>query len=176
MAKPSPEISIERGKRVKLLIEKHNKEHPRERITQKALAEYLSMPAPVLNAKLSGSRTLTEDDARRIAAFFPRTRYQYIMCYDDNETSWDEFISRNQHFVDNNNAIRLLLQTSAAKYGYTFADWVPIPQDEGYNISIILFENRDGKTIYAQSDIVRDILSFIDYKVDRLIKEASDNG
>ena len=176
MAKPSAELSKKRGERVKSLIEKHNTEHPKERITQKALAEYLSMPAPVLNAKLSGSRTLTEDDARRIASFFPRTRYQYIMCYDDNETSWDEFISRNQHFLDNNNAIRLLLQTSAAKYGYTFADWVPIPEDEGYNISVIKFESQDGRTMYARSDIVRDVLDFIDYKVDRLIKEASDNG
>lgn len=89
MAKPSEELTKKRADRAKGLFEWWKAEHPAERKTQQELAGIMDISPIVLNAKLNGKRTLTEKDARAIAAYFPGSRFEYIMCY-DNYITWEE--------------------------------------------------------------------------------------
>lgn len=88
MTKPSEELNKKRGDRVKELFKWWNASHPEQKKTQAELADTMSgrkgkgISAIALNAKLNNGRTLTEKDAREIAAYFPGSRFEFIMCYD----------------------------------------------------------------------------------------------
>ena len=115
MAKSSKELSVERGKRVKHLIKKHGS-------FQNAIANKLDMAPTNFNAKLAGGRSITEEDARRISALFPGTRYQYIMCYDDYETENDLF-----------NAV---LDEYSARYGRRIMALKSLAELRGFEIAL----------------------------------------
>jgi len=98
MAKPDDEINKKRGDRVKKLFRWWNAAHPEQKKTNVELADtmigrkkdIMGISPNALSAKLNNKRTLTEKDAREIAAFFPGSRYEFIMCYDDYMT-WDDY-------------------------------------------------------------------------------------
>lgn len=92
MAKPSQELTDLRAKRAKSLFDWWKTTHPGEKKTQQELAENMGddgISPIVLNAKLNGKRTLTEKDAREIAAYFPGSRFEYIWGIDPYIT-WEE--------------------------------------------------------------------------------------
>ena len=98
MAKPDDEINKKRGDRVRELFRWWNAAHPKQKKTNVELADamigrkkdIMGISPNALSAKLNNKRTLTEKDAREIAAFFPGSRYEFIMCYDDYMT-WDDY-------------------------------------------------------------------------------------
>ena len=67
-----------------------NGKHSGEKKTQAELADKMGITAIVLNAKLNGHRTLTANDARKIADYFG-VRFEYVMGYDDAKTEDDLF-------------------------------------------------------------------------------------
>lgn len=91
MAKVDDEINKKRGDRVRELFRWWNAEHPEQKKTNVELAntmigrkkDIVGISPNALSAKLNDKRTLTEKDAREIAAFFPGSRFEFIMCYDD---------------------------------------------------------------------------------------------
>ncbi|MBQ6483313.1 MAG: hypothetical protein IJI45_19585 [Anaerolineaceae bacterium] len=96
MTRQNDGLNKKRGDRVKELFKWWNTAHPERKKTQAELAHTMSgrtgegISAIALSAKLNDSRTLTEKDAREIAAFFPGSRFEFIMCYDDHMT-WDDY-------------------------------------------------------------------------------------
>lgn len=89
MAKPNEELAQQRADRAKGLFAWWKAIHPKEKKTQRELASEMDILPETLNAKLNNKRTLTEEDARKIATYFPGARFEYIMCYDDYIT-WEE--------------------------------------------------------------------------------------
>lgn len=94
MAKTSQELTNLRADRAKSLFDWWKANHPGERKTQQELANYMGILPESLNAKLNRKRTLTENDARKIAEFFS-VRFEYIMCFDDFPT----FADLNAHAI-----------------------------------------------------------------------------
>lgn len=152
MAKPSTEVSLLRGERVKELLKRFG-------WTQARLAKELNIKESVLNAKLNGKRTLTEDDAIQIAKLFPPVRKGWIMG-DERFPTWGDMLSDTIHQADNEGKLlNTGLYAFAALNGYSIIqpNWSEIKQVEtalaalkqGYTIS------KDGKTITLSLDEFR---------------------
>ena len=85
MARKKEEINPICGQNLKTLLSDH-------KMAQKDLAKTLNYTEQHLSLIINGSRRLTVETARKIAAIFPGTRYEWLMGY-DNFRSNDEVIS-----------------------------------------------------------------------------------
>lgn len=130
MKKPSHELSVERGRRVKLLIEDWNNEHPDKRITHKQVAEWLYMQPSVFSAKLSGSRTLTEQDAAAIAKIFPGTLVDYILGNVEHPLLAQNFFASLRKEKERDELLFAGLSGLASISGYQVSPPPPIEIDE----------------------------------------------
>lgn len=101
MAKLSENIAIIRATRAKGLFEWWNRLHPSDKKTQRDMAEAMGILPETLNLKLNGHRALTEDDARKIASYFPGVRIEYVLGYDEFKT----LSELQDHFTKNTDAI-----------------------------------------------------------------------
>lgn len=70
------EINLNSGKRLKELIKELN-------MTQQEFGERIGLCSRQISCIVTGTRRLTEENARRIAQLFPRVRYEWLMGYDD---------------------------------------------------------------------------------------------
>lgn len=152
MAKPTQEIALLRGERVKELLKRFG-------WTQAALAKELNITESVLNAKLNGKRTLTEGDAEQIAELFPPVRKGWIMG-DERYPTWGaEFAGAIRKANNEAELLNTGLYAFAILNGYSISqpNWQDIKQVEaalsalkqGYIIS------KDGKTISLSLDEFR---------------------
>ena len=152
MAKPTQEIALLRGERVKELLKRFG-------WTQAALAKELNITESVLNAKLNGKRTLTEGDAEQIAELFPPVRKGWIMG-DERYPTWGvEFAEGIREANNEGELLNTGLYAFAILNGYSISqpNWQDIKQVEaalsalkqGYTIS------KDGKTISLSLDEFR---------------------
>lgn len=87
MGEKQIELNKIRSERAKSLFGFWKATHPNERKTQTALAAHMGISPIVLNAKINGHRTITENDCRKIAKFFPGVRVEYLLGYDDFRTA-----------------------------------------------------------------------------------------
>ena len=146
MAKPSEELNKKRGERVKELLILWNQDHPDEKKkTQAKLAEDIGMNPIILNDKIRGRRTLTEDDARKIANILGY-RFEYIMCFDDYRYNSEQFFLAMQKAEHEAEYLHAGLVCFASLSGYQ----VTIPSREelsNRNIEEILAKIRTGFTI-----------------------------
>lgn len=85
MARKKEEINPICGQNLRKLLSDH-------KMAQKDLAKILNYTEQHLSLIINGSRRLTVETARKIAAIFPGTRYEWLMGY-DNFRSNDEVIS-----------------------------------------------------------------------------------
>lgn len=152
MAKPTQEIALLRGERVKELLKRFG-------WTQAALAKELNITESVLNAKLNGKRTLTEGDAEQIAELFPPVRKGWIMG-NERYPTWGDMQSNAVTQADHEGELLntgLFAFASLNGYSITQPNWQDMGQIEaalsalkqGYTIS------KDGKTISLSLDEFR---------------------
>lgn len=169
MGRPKAIVNTERGRRLKILIEEQD-------TTGTALASDIPVSQQTVSKIINGKANLTDAVADRVIELYPQYRKEWLMGYDDIKTRAQKTLSDLPAWGRRYDAIRTLVSDRAELLGYSFVDWAPYPTDEGYNDSGIWFERADGKGVFVRSTIAKDILEYIDFKVDRLIKEASDNG
>lgn len=149
MAKPSKDISILRGERVKALLKKFG-------WTQAQLASELGISEPVLNAKLNGKRTLTEEDAKAIAKIYQPVSVGWIMGVERYPTPIIEFKEKAEEANQEARLLNMGIYGFASLIGYSITP-PPMPdsgpvQDvlsaikQGYTLS------KDGKTVSLSLD------------------------
>lgn len=156
MAKPSQELTNLRAARAKELFSLWNNAHPENKKTQAGLAESMGKSTIVINAKLNGKRSITLDDAKSIAAFFPGVRYQYIMGDDEYITTAAQLESVVQTARDEGNLMFTGLSCFAKLSGFEIT---PPSYESGSDIKTILNSlstgyriRKDGKELFLSPE------------------------
>lgn len=152
MAKPSQELTNLRAARAKELFSLWNNAHPENKKTQAGLAESMGKSTIVINAKLNGKRSITLDDAKKIADYFPGVRYQYIMGEDDYITMKSQLESVVQTARNEGNLMFTGLSCFASLSGFEIT---PPKFESGSDIKTILNSlstgyliRKDGKELF----------------------------
>ena len=205
MAKPTSELSKERGNRVKQLL-KGLQSTNFKKMKQVELAEKMGISPIVLSAKLSGSRTLTRDDAIQIADLFPPIRYQWILAEDDFETELHQRlftpVSNFRYHKHQEQAVNNFLKPFGIEFRLSEKPTVPemsvdelfelpeeqiekllddeaeyISSDRAYSLS----EIKTGKVLALFSmeeykAFVSDINDYVEFKLNKIIERSSSNG
>lgn len=194
MTKPSEELNKKRGDRVKELFKWWNALHPEQKKTQAELADTMSgrngkgISAIALNAKLNNGRTLTEKDAREIAAYFPGSRFEFIMCYDDYMTDSEKFGAVISDMQDEAHLLLLGLNAFSKLCDYQISAASPVRTDPA-PVGEVLKAIREGYTIRKDDRTVRlsleemndfenEVCDFVELKLKHLFKQKGerDNG
>lgn len=145
MAKPTKEIALLRGERVKELLKRYG-------WTQARLAEELNgMPESVLNAKLNGKRTLTEGDAIQIANIFPPVKVGWIMGVDRFPTQGEEMQGVLDQARQEGHLLNIGFGAFASLIGYSVTP-PQLPETAHVNTMISILNQgytlgKDGKTV-----------------------------
>jgi len=168
MSRPKTAINPECGKRLSILIEE-------QRINQTELANKIPLSQQTISKIINGKANTTAPVAERLKELYPQYTLDWLMGKDSPKTTFVEFLQNTEAFCHRYESIFLLLKASAEEQGYKVVEWIPVPPAEGYDISIIRLEGPEGERI-IKSGIAKEILDFIDYKMDRLIKEATSHG
>ena len=112
MAKTNSDINKLRAERAKGLFDWWKEHHPEDKKSQQKLAVEMGISPIVLSAKLNNHRTLTEEDARKIAHYFPGVRVEFILGFDEYRTL-EEYQKQFTKYMDSVNSACLTLLDSA---------------------------------------------------------------
>lgn len=147
-----------------------------ENISQSTLAEETGIAQQHISRIVNGTANITEVTATAINKAYPSYQVWWLMGYNYPPHIIDDFKNYVDSYFKRYEAARVLVECSLSKRGLSFCDWVPVPNKEGYDSSIILVKDEAQHSYSIKSNIAEHILQFVDNEVEQLIKGAASNG
>ena len=174
MGRKRVEIKPEPAERLKQLCEEEN-------IKQQELASLICTSPQTISKIINKKSSLTEDNASRIVALYPKYRFEWLMGYDPYKTNADLFMGVIADTQKESDMMMLGLQAFASLCGYEISREIP---DSCQNDLATVFRKAHAKyTISHNEEIAKisleemnrfqnEICDFVEFKLSRLIKEA----
>ena len=175
-------LTVSRGERVKICLDRWNKENPAKKMTQKSLAEALQLHPVLLSDKLAGRKTLTEYNLRDIAQILG-VRVEYLMGLDDYITDNDLFdaLIENHKKRYEKRIDALIKLASLRRFEISLDSSGSVIGPSGGYEDIYRIE-QDGRRIFVPytvlTDWIEDISDYVEVKLNRQLKqrEGSENN
>ena len=168
MPHPTTIINPEWAKRLKTLCNEC-------KLTQTELSEKIYLSQQTISKIMNGRARLTQETAQKIVEVFPKYRAEWLLGIDNVPTRFEQAMSDLKSFAGKYGAAIYLLEESLAKQQYRVEIVASPNSATGYDSSILKLSD-DNNEFCIESNIIAEIIDFVDFKADRLIKEARNNG
>lgn len=177
MGRKRVEIKPEPAERLKQLCDEEN-------IKQQELAAMICTSPQTISKIINRKSSLTEDNAARIVALYPKYRFEWLMGYDPYKTNAELFMGVISDTQKESDMMMLGLKAFASLCGFEISPELSDSNQtdlasfihrlhSGYSIS------RNGKkaliSLEEMNHIQNEVCDFIEFKLSRLVKEANND-